>query len=329
VVRHSRQWFLRQEHSAIRSGDVRWRVNLGIPSPGYGDEKVRSAFERVARGAWAFSEASAPPSIQLAAEMLRSERPVGARIAVVPEVVAEAVGYARSPLRRSDLHLLIDVGATTLDVCGFILFDPNREEDQYTILTARVERLGTHQLHSRRLNATSTSEWRPEIAAMDLSDPLLVIPDSIREYWKHDPVTPDVDHVDDNFQKDCVDVLATCLHHLKVKRYPNSPAWKLGIPVLLCGGGAEMPFYRRVIEQANARCQASWQMAHFSEISLPVPEAMAQAGVSGDLFRRLAVAYGLSFDRFEIGRILPPDTVAIPEPTKPRKRPSFIDKDQV
>lgn len=75
-------------------------------------------------------------------------------IEVVPEVAAQAVGYARSTLRDPGLHLLVDVGATTLDICGFILHQAEGR-DRYELLTTTVERLGALELHRERLGALS------------------------------------------------------------------------------------------------------------------------------------------------------------------------------
>jgi hypothetical protein len=47
------------------------------------------------------------------------------------------------------------------------------------------------------------------------------------------------------------------------------------------------------------------------------------------LFSRLAVAYGLSFDVFDIGNIIPPDRIPDEPPRYRRKLPEIISKDQV
>jgi hypothetical protein len=47
------------------------------------------------------------------------------------------------------------------------------------------------------------------------------------------------------------------------------------------------------------------------------------------LFRRLAVAYGLSFDRFQMGEIMPPGDISdVPRPSK-KGLPRMVTKDGV
>ena len=41
---------------------------------------------------------------------------------VLPEVAAATAGYALSTLRQEGVHLMVDVGASTVDVCGFLLY---------------------------------------------------------------------------------------------------------------------------------------------------------------------------------------------------------------
>lgn len=73
-------------------------------------------------------------------------------INVIPEVAAELVGYARSSLRETGLHVLIDLGARTLDIASFILH--NRDgDDRYSILTADLEELGATLCDYHRFKA--------------------------------------------------------------------------------------------------------------------------------------------------------------------------------
>src|SRR5262249_1652427 len=125
VLREARQRYLRSEQEIYRRFEIRWAVNVGIPSSGYDDHIICEDFSLAARLAWQLSwQEGSIDSNHIAARLRRiqeqttnSELPV----AVVPEVVAQAVGYARSQLRDTGLHLLVDVGASTLDVCGFVL----------------------------------------------------------------------------------------------------------------------------------------------------------------------------------------------------------------
>lgn len=115
--------------------------------------------------------------------------------------------------------------------------------------------------------------------------------------------------IDRGFRKRCADAVMDSLSRLKTERYPASPAWQRGLRVFLCGGGAETRFFQDVVREAEAHALEAWRTSRFRLLALPTPEGMTRAGVSDDLFRRLAVAHGLSFERVEIGRILPGESV--------------------
>ena len=63
--------------------------------------------------------------------------------------------------------------------------------------------------------------------------------------------------------------------------------------------------------------------------SLPPPTALSNRGLGEELFHRLSVAYGLAFERLDIGTINRPSDIGdiAPPPRKPAK--DLISKDQV
>lgn len=149
-----------------RANDLRtfatidWSLNVGIPSGtlemSSRDEPPRkaleAAFESAANAGWRLSLRDAPIRLEDAEEALRGEEQAGIDIDLHPEVIAGAYGYARSEERRDGLHLMMDVGAGTVDACLFRL-QMKEEVDDWPLLEARVERLGTAELHERRIAA--------------------------------------------------------------------------------------------------------------------------------------------------------------------------------
>ena len=55
ALQAARQWFFDSEHDGYERFHLRWALNLGIPSAGYDDGRVREAFCAVARAAWRLS----------------------------------------------------------------------------------------------------------------------------------------------------------------------------------------------------------------------------------------------------------------------------------
>ena len=120
ALREARGVFLETQKDSYGGIPLRWAMNLGIPSAGYDDEVIRSRFLEAAKAAWRASllcEVSGNTVANATAEAKASASDDMA-IAVVPEVAAEMVGYARSRYRRAGLHLVIDIGASTLAARG-------------------------------------------------------------------------------------------------------------------------------------------------------------------------------------------------------------------
>ena len=55
VLRCARQWFIFNEEEAYGRFQLRWQLNLGIPSAGYEDKHLRKLFAIAAEVAWTLS----------------------------------------------------------------------------------------------------------------------------------------------------------------------------------------------------------------------------------------------------------------------------------
>ncbi len=156
VLREVVSWFLNTHKNVYRNTYFIWQLNIGMPSRSYDDKQQCETFRVIALAAWRTMAEQMPVTIKGVQEAIENSRwdiqqpeqytdgemhPEYAQ--AVPEVIAESVGYARSNLRREGTHLLVDVGAGTLDVAMFILHAKN-DEDQYALLTTEVKQLGAY-----------------------------------------------------------------------------------------------------------------------------------------------------------------------------------------
>lgn len=334
VIRLSRQWFLETQSEGYGGYELRWSFNLGIPSAGYDDASIREAFRRVAKVAWQLSIEET--DIQWSRARAITEREIaagfdaGIEIDVIPEVAAEVVGYARSPLRVPGLHILVDVGASTLDICSFILHD-REGQDRYALPTALVEQLGVIHLHQRRLAVLDGGPCAPIVQAMDVSDPLAIIPATAVEYAEPGRgLRERLAAVDQHHADECRRALMRTIVDLKTRREPNSKRWSEGLPIFLCGGGSRMNCFQQVINDADERMVALSIGAGILVRKLPRPEDLKDEDVSEDVFDRLAVAYGLSFDALDIGTIVPPSEIEdVPDRAPNDWESRFVSKEQV
>ena len=322
ALRGARRWFLDTQADIYGRYSLRWAISLGIPSAGYDDERVRSTFGIVARAAWELSLSAAAPTIDTAARACYDAEARGApdsetHIDVVPAIVAEVVGYARSKLRHNGLHVVVDVGASTLDICGFNLYSPEGE-DHYPLLTALVERLGLHELHLKRIAAIPASVPGARVPQLEPSRP---IPDR-GSYYVVEPsnaLRRLLDAVDDRYVLACTNALMRVLMDLRKCRSPCADAWQTGVPLFLSGGGRNFEIIERATRCAHERLTKYTKTLGIRPRALPKPETLANEDAPDG---RLDVAYGLSFDRFDIGEIHPPAEIPdVENPPRPMDWP--------
>lgn len=307
ALRESRAFFLRTQSDIYGSDELRWSLNLGIPSAGYDDEVVRARFHRLARAAWLLSMRDEPPTHAAALEAL-SQVSLATReevdIDVIPEVAAQVVGYAKSRHRREGLHLLLDMGASTLDLCAFCLHE-RAGDDNYELLTADVQPLGLLELHRRRVTTSgghSPFEGIPD----DLVRPL---PD-----WHGSAVSGEpadrLRAADAGFIDECRRVLVRTLLDLRKKRDPKSPRWQGGLPLFVCGGGAKSRVVAAAVQNADAIGRKSWApYGGLRPWPLPVPPSISWPKTASEDFGRFSVAFGLSHPRINVGHIEPPSSI--------------------
>jgi hypothetical protein len=328
VIREAKLRFLTAEREIYRRYEPRWSLNLGIPSAGYDNPLTRDKFLKAARLAFYLAEGDKPLSLARANEIAgRLEATAGdvERVAVIPEVVAQAIGYARSNLRDPGLHLLVDIGASTLDVCGFFLkgFDG---QDNYGLLTATVDRLGVMELHKRRLSALQCEENVQKFLSVDA---LSILPETFAEY--HPGCTCCSRNIDREFLNEVTWIVVRHLAYLKKRRDPDSDRWRAGLPLFLCGGGSSVKLFRYAAAIADEEFRKNMISAPVQIRRLPKPTTLTNQDIGDDLYHRLSVAYGLSFEAFNLGSVSPPSALEdlIPEKSKVDISSRYISKDQV
>ena len=333
ALRSARQWLLDTQQDVYGTYHLRWALNIGIPSAGYNDENMRPTFSLVARAAWQLSLQPDLPTLDTAIKALRvaeGKSDSGIDIEVVPEIAAEVVGYARSRLRNEGLHVMVDVGASTIDICGFVLHSRDGE-DRYELLTALVKRLGIHDLHLRRMDKIKAIDAHIKPSVPTTLSPFMVIPNVGREYVNNPPdlLCKKLDEIDRNYVGECTTSLMSLIMALRRCRDPYSSNWKSGLPVFVAGGGGQFSLVRDAIKQAHKRLiNTQKDVAGIAAQRLPTLETLQNRDIPDSIAGRLAVAYGLSFDKFDIGQIRQPheieDVPRIPLCSQPKTPPPWV-----
>jgi hypothetical protein len=341
VLRLVREWFLDTHDARYRNVSLRWHLNLGMPSKDSDDEAQKREFEWVGTAAWLASVAAGElgvGSVKGAMKEARTFLDAGRRwplvpeaqqdarlweVCILPEVIAEVVGYAQSDLKRHGTHLLVDVGAATLDVATFILHEAEGE-DRYGILTTAVEYLGAYALHGKRCSAVAKAvedHIQKQIQSVDGIAPLPES-DSYRV-----PVQSVIEAVDEQVKNQCLQAVFRVVDDTRKNRDPKPFLRReFSLPVITCGGGSRMDLYSAAVRGVRKYLAL---IKGLDEIQLPFPKQLLADGLTRDEYHRLAVAYGLSFLSVEIGSITPAHAIEDIPPDHNRQNwsDSFIGKD--
>jgi hypothetical protein len=338
ALRATRRWFLDTHKASFGSFMLDWQFNLGLPSADFAEEPLCHDYLRIAAAAWGLSVEAGP--IELtgadaaydAVKLLEDESAKGvgafcdcgdresAEIRLIPEVAAEVVGYARSYLRDEGLHILVDIGASTLDVCGFILHE-KEGDDCYELLTADVRELGAMILHRGRLEAARGCVSKSQLPLLLDYDPVDPVPDELAEFCAMIPsVNRDlILESDDKYRKRCSQMLWQTLLALKTKRDPRSPRWKSKIPLFIAGGASGMAFYRESIKAISDDLVKLYQPCQGIQLlPLTKPDNL-EADINDDSYHRFAVAWGLSYPDTNIGTVTRPCEISDIQ----RRRPTY------
>jgi hypothetical protein len=325
VLRKARIWFIETQRSGYGDVRLRWALNMGIPSAWYDDSDLRKTFESVARRAWLISLNPIATRARARDCLESTNSSVDIDVNVVPEIGAEVVGYLNSSEYRSGLHVIVDVGGGTLDVCGFVLHDRD-DENAFELFEARVKNLGAYVLHERRYDAMITKDIEPALTRR-MDDLLQPIPDASNYVRGSSPsAVQALKRVDEAYTSECVGVITDVLRELRRDRDPNSPHWDSGLPVFYAGGGSYLKQIEDALSEASERFTRACNVSDFKRCRL---SGIRLYQVDHALLPRLAVAYGLSFDVDDIGRFTKPsEHEDIPPPPTRRPMP-YTSKDDV
>ncbi len=336
----SRRWFLEKKVDLIRQfSEIVWSMNLGVPSPCIEDNEENLTFRQVGEAAWKLSTLG-PKNITLdnaraALEdfdlygscLLDNEK--SCDFAIVPEIAAGAIGYAMSTLRKEGLHVMIDVGSSTVDVCSFRL---NKKEgsDRYELLIADVKPLGTFRLYSENILALKEKFDKHIAQLRDKHEPMDPIKlDSNELLIEEHQLISAFEEAKEKIKQELLYMLRVVIWQTKCRRDRAAPIWKNGrLPVLLIGGGNRDKFFRSALEEINDWLIFNAKNDGINLIFPPIPDSLTDSISDEEQYNLLAVAWGLSHRSLDIGDIIPADQIKDVKPPPPRDyRHKFVGKE--
>ena len=303
LLRHTRHSFLEGRRNLVGHAEsLNWSMNLGVPSPCIEDNAENARFRLVGKAAWMLSVMAGSITVGRAEDELRYMRDapdywerdddgLACDFELIPEIAAAASGYALTDVRREGLHLIVDIGAATVDLCGFLLYA--RDGDRYSLLTAirvyheRIEAI-------RRVHQERADELR------DSHDPLTPMGDDIDMYLPaRERVVRSVEEAEGNVRRHWYSLLKRVVRCLKERRVKKATDWPTTLPLLVIGGGSRLPFFASLVEESRERLGARL-------VELPIADTFPDG--RGEA-HRIAVAWGLSNRALDVGDITPADRI--------------------
>lgn len=328
LLRFSRRWFLETKKDLVRHfRKLIWNVNLGVPSPCIENNKENLIFQRVGKAAWKLSTLTeelitlrrARNELNLVEdpEYWETDEDFSCDFEIIPEVAAGAVGYALSDHRREGLHVMVDIGASTVDVCSFKLH-AEEGSDHYSLLIADVQQLGTIRLFNDRLVALNSVYRKRANYLRNRYDPLIPLGEDLDPFLvPRDEFIAAVEEAKDNLKEQFLLMLRRVIWQTRLRRHPEAPVWKKGwLPILLIGGGSRVNFFRSAVEELDVWLKHHCKNDGTNILSVPMPASLTNpTEKDGSLY--LAVPWGLSHRALDIGEIIPADRIPDAEPPKP------------
>ena len=311
VLRLARKCFAEKYGKIYSQESIDWQLNIGVPSRSYDDVELVNLYRTIGLAAWDLSVLPGLFSIDDVQRIVADTRdrlngkvsaskesiPTDA-VQPVPEIVAGVLGYTKSPMVQTDLmHLIIDVGAGTVDVCNVML----PKDKGYSFLTTEIAPLGGHQLVFNRL----------QVYARELEGHLKKVSsacDSISSPPSASSLSLDVaeEVLDEKFMLAFCALIGESLSAVKNDRWKRI-IHQDDIPVLFTGGGSKIGNYKAALERLNVGLRSQsipkLRLMNFNEFP-----GLEYSGKSFDPVR-VGVTYGLSFSFDDIGDIRPPSQV--------------------
>lgn len=300
VLRYIKAWWFKHHKNQTLNKKLNWLINVGSPSKDLGDVYLEKKYKKILNTAWVLSQSLE----KLYKDNIHYEEDV-ISVDLVPEFVAQISSYTRSAQRQSDLHLLVDIGAGTVDVVTFNVHQDEFGDDNFPEFASEVKRMGTHYLmHKRNLINKDKNLMIDATIALDSS--------SFSEQYKVD--LNKIKLIDDEHAEGVAKLIKNILSITKSKRYALSRNWDQGIRTFFCGGGSSCSVFLDALEKTK-------EIYKLLKINLPLPSRLVNDDIDADNFHRVSVAYGLAFDSFNLGRAISKHKIAdAPRPELPMRK---------
>jgi len=341
ALRMIRAWLL-SNHGETYAGPIVWDLAMGLPVSSRCDEKIARLYRLVGCAAWIVStERHLTPELIRRALQRADALCSGAEasndiedieVKVEPEIAAQIYGFVSSGAydpNASNIYLMVDVGAGTLDASVFrVERKKGQRKDSLVIFNTTVEPHGVMNLHKKRMGwlQTTLEQELPERtelhnslrAISNITDALAAIPEHVNGYFSGLSVhfksgSPDQSLYAEARRQVAQDTYAKVANEKLLDKQQMS-----GMNMFLCGGGSRSAIYGKLKNDLRSAPGFSW----FGVTPKPLqkPRSLVAPGLLRADYDRLSVAFGLS--QLKLHKLI----VDVPPLSDPTKRVDFSER---
>lgn len=315
ALRMIRGWLL-STHGETYSGSIVWDLAIGLPVASRRDAKTVRLYQLVSTAAWIASTEKQLTQEAIGLALQRAEvLSTGAEaecdsedieVRAEPEIAAQIYGFVSSGAYdpdASNIYLMVDVGAGTLDASVFrVERKRGQRKDSLVIFRTTVEPHGVMNFHKKRMDWLQSAlaqklpdrlDLRQAVQAIShLTDAEEALPGRVDGYFSGVDVHFKGRSLDQRFytQVNRQVVQDTYLHVANERLLERRQM--AGMPMFLCGGGSRSGFYAKLRRDLQSARGFSW----FGVTPKPLqkPRGLVAPGLSSADYDRLSVAFGLS-----------------------------------
>lgn len=290
AMRYVQRW-TRENAARASSTRIRWRLHLGLPSAA-AEGPLQSLFLSIGSVGYRMAIASGPLRRSSIAEYRVESIP---QVTVLPELQAQLNVYHRSKQRQNDLHVLVDVGAGTLDCAFFLDHKTDAHGDVIAVMGCRVERLGSHYLLAAMAGiAGEKCEWSDGDSSLDNAAISARTGDGQADIgFRRGKYRSRFEKAFEESYREAYGRYR--IGPVNLKEQP--------LRVFMCGGGSRIEWIWEIVEK-NLQQQfvKHGRVSGFRPTELPRPDAGSFV-YDGTAYDRMSVAHGLCESKINLGSI--------------------------
>ena len=127
--------------------------------------------------------------------------------------------------------------------------------------------------------------------------------------------------IDQEFSNRVGEAIWTVISETRIHGDPTAREWETSLPTFICGGASGLSVFTDALKRIDEN--RNW-LGRLEIKELSLPRIVEAPGLSVGYKHRLLVAYGLSFNALDIGRLIPPN--GIPDASDDRPPPDIRDR---